>query len=87
MAIGVWFDKAKAQGFLDALNNGKAIECQDPAGWIGRDMLLLGGALFFGALSQGPQLYRDTDWSKAEFATSSAGREQTCHRKLRIAWL
>jgi hypothetical protein len=62
--IGISFDKAKAESILDSLKNGKPIELLSPEGWTGHDMLILAGACFFGALSQGPGLYRNTDFSK-----------------------
>jgi hypothetical protein len=64
VAIGIFFDKAKAQHFLDALKHGKPIAPQDPLGWTNADILALAGACHFAAMSHGPALYKNTDFSK-----------------------
>jgi hypothetical protein len=64
VAIGIKFDKAKAGHFLDSITNGKPVLPQDPRGWSGADLLALAGACHFAAMSHGPALYQDTDFSK-----------------------
>jgi hypothetical protein len=64
MALGIIFNKSKAEHFLDCLRNGKPIS--PPAGqvWTHADTLALAGVCHFAAMSHGPGLYKDTDWSK-----------------------
>lgn len=52
--IPVWFDKALAESFIDAVQTGKPIHCE----WSGRNMLTLAGVMFATVFSQGPALYQ-----------------------------
>src|SRR5262249_20451371 len=67
MAIAIKFSKEKAERFIDALTNGKAIEPPDPRGWTVFDMLALAGACYFGAESNWPKMYAmytNTAWAQ-----------------------
>src|SRR5262249_9592710 len=57
MAIAIHFDKAKAERLLDCLGTGKPIP---PVQGVD-DILALGGACFFLALSHGPDLQKAAD--------------------------
>lgn len=60
MAIAIHFDKAKAEQFIARLSQGEPIEGVRDVD----DILALGGACFFLAMSQGPALDKAVDWSK-----------------------
>src|SRR5262245_38083433 len=64
MAIGIKFDKARAEQVLDCLAHGKPIPPGSARGWTAHDMVALAGTCFLAAMSQGPALYQHTDWSK-----------------------
>jgi hypothetical protein len=60
MAIAINFDKAKIERILESISKGRpigGIESVD-------DMLALGGACFFMAMSHGEELLEAVDWSK-----------------------
>jgi hypothetical protein len=60
MAIGIEFDKEKAQRRLDAIARGQPLQ-PGPTGWTVHEMLEAAGALFFAALSHGPALRNGVD--------------------------
>lgn len=63
--IAVALDKAKAECFLDCIENGKPIPPQDVgAGWTVDDLLMLAGAIRFTVLSRGqsPDIRAVVEW-------------------------
>ena len=54
MAIAVHFSKEQHESFLECIRGRRDFKVPE-AGWSGRDMLALAGALRFAALSLGPQ--------------------------------
>jgi hypothetical protein len=81
MAIAINFDKAKAARFLDSLTKGKAIQGVETVD----DILALGGACFFMAMSQGPVLYEEVDWAKVADAEPEEGSEDTFIQEIHAA--
>jgi hypothetical protein len=73
MAIPINFDKAKAERYLASLNGGKPIGGVETID----DILALGGACFFMAMSQGPALQQAVDWSKLSAAEQAEQGEDT----------
>jgi hypothetical protein len=71
--IGVQFDKARAEYFLDCIRRGKPIARPPGAqGWTCYDMMALAGAMYSATMSHGPGLYQDVDWPKMPFARREA---------------
>jgi hypothetical protein len=60
MAIAINFDKAKVERMLEAMTKGRPIAGVESVD----DMLALGGACFFMAMSHGQELHDAVDWSK-----------------------
>jgi hypothetical protein len=71
MAIAIHFDKAKAERLLECLEKGKPI----PAVQGVDDILALGGACFFSALSRGPELQKAAD--RLEVPDAPAGEKDS----------
>lgn len=61
MSIPLEFTKARAEHLIACLSGGKPIAPEGGGGWTGRDMLFVAGACFFGALSQGPEGWEESD--------------------------
>ena len=68
----IYFEKAKAERYLDCLNNGTPIEGVHSL----NDYLALAGACHFAALSQGPARISDRDWGKIPLEHREASDEQ-----------
>ena len=85
MPYPINFNKAQAERFLAALRNGTAIDAP-PEGWSINDMMALGGACFFAAMSHGPILdkVRGIDTSKLPHEHREA-REDTLMQDLHDA--
>ena len=72
MAIAINFDKAKAERLLAKLTQGKSIDGVQSVD----DILALGGACLFLAMSQGPALQQAVDWSKVPPEQQPEGEEE-----------
>jgi hypothetical protein len=81
MPIGVIFDKAKAEYFLDALKNGKPVRPQEGHGWTQADMIAMAGACHFAALTHSLAGARSPGWEGLPEEQQRAV-EETVYREL-----
>ena len=70
--IGVQWDKGFLQQQLDAIQRGEALQADQ---WDGHSLLMTAGALFFAAMSHGPQAYQNIDWDKLPLERREAASE------------
>ena len=80
----VKFNKARAQHLLNCLAAGTPIE-PEHEGWNGNDMLVLAGACFFGALSEGPESFWCPDIPKTQHPEYREAEEASFSNHLHAA--